>query len=103
MNKPTENQIAAWKKKYQEIFAIEVAESEPGAADGLYFIFRRPDRKILSAASSVDDELQAADIVLKNTLVFGDASALEDMAVFESVAQQFKEINKPRVSQLKKL
>jgi len=103
MNRPTENQIATLKKKHGEIFGIEVEETEPGSADGLYFIFKRPDRKVLSAASSVDDELQAAEIVLKNTLVFGDASALEDIAVFQTIAEQFKEINKPRVSQLKKL
>ena len=96
--------IAGWKKQYGKVYEIRVAPEEEGEQDLVYY-FRAPDRKILAASQKMAsiDPLQAAEVIIKNCLIQGDENALEDMSVFQAVAEQFGEINKVRESQIKKL
>lgn len=100
---PTPNVIETLKREHKELFGITVLPSAKDANDGAFFVFKRPTRQIFQAAASVKNDMDAADVVLKNCYVWGPKELLEDMNVFQSVSLQFQEINKPRVSQLKKL
>lgn len=100
---PSDGEIAALKAKHGKIYQIEV-EGEDGEGC-LVFLFRKPDRKTLSATTklSQSDPVAAAEVMLKNTLVFGDAKHFEDVSIFQALAGHFDIINKARVSTLKNL
>lgn len=103
MKAPTQGEIDALKRKHGKLFQVDV---EPdGDAPALIFLFREPDRKTMSATVKISqtDPLQAAEIMVKNCLVWGDAKELDNMAVFTAVSAQFEEINKARTATIKNL
>jgi hypothetical protein len=102
--RPTLGEVQALKTKHGEIYEIEVQPGEIGG-ETLVFLFKRPDRKTLSATAKIaqSDPVQAAVVMLTNCLVWGEVKHFDDMAVFQSVSSHFEEINKARESTLKKL
>lgn len=96
--------IEKHKRKYGEIYLVEVEGREPGDPP-LEFLFRRPDRKTMAAAAkfAATDPYMATEIMVKNCLLEGDEKALEEPDVMAAVATQFEEIQKPRAARLKKL
>lgn len=96
--------INKWKRRHGGIFAIEVAP-EGGAGEPLVFVFRKPDRAVFAASTKVaqSDPLQAADVMIRSCLLTDNAGELDDMSVFQAVADQFQEMNKAREATLKKL
>lgn len=97
--------IAALKRKHgPELFLVEVEPAQAGD-NPLQFVLKKPDRKTLSASSKVamTDPIAAADVAIKNCLVWGDPAHLEDVSIFQALAEKFEEINKARQATLKNL
>jgi hypothetical protein len=71
----------------------------------LVFVFKRPDRSTLAAAAKFasTDPIRAAEVMIETCLVEGDKTALEDITVFQAVAEAFGELNRPREFTLVKL
>lgn len=92
---PTQEQIEAWKKKHQRVFAYEV--------DGKTLYFRQPDRKTLTAAGVIakNDPMKYNEFVLKNSLLHGDASLLDNDSVFYGLSQVIEELVAAKVGELK--
>lgn len=98
---PTDK-IEMWKKQYGNLYLIEV---ENPNGDPHVFVLKQADRRTLSAAAKVghSDPLQAAEIMIKNALVWGDASLLEDVTIFSAVSQQYEKVNQARAATIKNL
>lgn len=97
--------IDALKRRHgQELFLVEVEAVNQGDTP-IVFVFKKPDRKVLSAAAkfAINDPIKGAEIAITNCMVFGDASALDDVAVFQAVSEQFEVINRARVATIKNL
>lgn len=101
----TAAQIKQWKAKYGELYQITTPLDDTGkkTATG---IFRKPDLKIIAAASSHFDAepLKAGEIIFKNCWVGGDEEiyATNDEAKM-SVMAQLGNLFKVRTSSLKKI
>ena len=96
-NESEQRQIADWKRKYGKVFCYEV--------DGEKLYFRQPDRKTLSAAGVIakNDPMTYNDFVLKNSLLGGDSSLLDDNSVFYGLSQIMDELVSAKVGELKNL
>ena len=92
------------KREHGKIFLVEVEPETPGELP-LQFVFKMADRKIMSASAKVamTDPLASVEVMVKNTLVWGDQSALNDIRVFSAVSAQVERIHEPRTAKLKNL
>ena len=63
----SEDQVAAWKKKYDGVFVARTADGKVG-------YLRRPDRKILALAAVEGgrDNLKQKEIIINNCWLGGD-------------------------------
>ena len=96
---PSPEVVATQKAKHKHLCLVDVPEVEQA------FLFRLADRKTLSAVATIaaKDPVEAAYIMVVNTLVWGDKSALEDTRTFAAVSEQVERANEPRVATLKNL
>lgn len=100
---PTQEEIAMLKAKHGPSLALVQAQTDDGPKA---FVFKQADRKILSAASKLSDSdnIAAVEVMLKNTLVWGDGELLfADVKVFMAAATQVESFNKPYKATLKKI
>lgn len=91
----TKEQVSAWKKKYGDIFEIEVG--------GKSCIVRRPTRKDLSYFSVVKDPIKMSETMLRQLWVDGDMEIQEDDEYFLPVIPKMEEVLKVKEAQIKKL
>lgn len=72
----TEEQIARWKRDYGSVFTYE--------ADGKLCYLRRPNRKIIAAASVTagGDTLLQKELVIRNCFLGGDTSLMAEDKYF---------------------
>ena len=93
----TPEHIGALKKKHGDIFLYE--------ADGMTCILKRPNRTVISAASSVgtSDPLKFAEVILTNCWIEGDETLRTEDRYFLGLQQQINELVEIKVGKLKKL
>jgi hypothetical protein len=93
----TPAQIAEWKKKHKDIFAVEV--------DGHIGYLKKPDRKALSYASSVGakEPLKFNEIILENCWLGGSEEIKTDDSLFLGVSGKISELIEVKEAELKKL
>lgn len=96
--------LAMLKKQHGKIFLIEVESEQPGEPP-IQFVFKMADRKVMSAVAKVaqTDPFGAAEVIVKNTIVWGEQKHLEDMRIFSAVSAQVENLHAPRVARLKNL
>lgn len=96
--------IQQLKRQHGALYLIEVQSGAEGG-DPLVFVFKKADRKVLSASAKVaqTDYVAAAEVIIKNTLVYGDINDMDDIGVFSAIAAQVETINAPRLATLKNL
>lgn len=92
------------KREHGQVFLVEVEPEKPGELP-IQFVFKMADRKIMSASAKVamTDPLASVEVMVKNTLVWGDKSALDDIRIFSAVSAQVERIHEPRTAKLKNL
>ena len=92
------------RKHGSPLYLVEV-ESEKEGEKPLVFIFKKCDRKTLSAVAKVaqGDLTAASEVMIKNTLVFGDINAIDDVSVFSALSEKMEVINAARKATLKNL
>ena len=99
---PTLVEVERLKAKYGDRLALVdlVIDGVP-----MSFVFKPADKKILaaSASSGRTDVLLAMEVVLVNTLVWGDKKAFEDVRVFMGVSRSVESFNEPVKTTLKNL
>lgn len=91
----TQEQIAAWKKQFGDIFKIEV--------DGKICILHKPDRKALAYAMSEKNQIRQIEILLANCWIEGDEEIKTDTSLFLSVSQNIAAILELKQSEISKL
>lgn len=76
----TAEQIAAWKKKHGKVYKVE--------SEGKVGYLRRPDRKIISAATVIGngDNLKSKEVVIGNCWLGGDEELKTDDKYFLALA-----------------
>ena len=96
--------IEKLKRKHGQLWLIEIAPEIVGDAT-LEFVFKKPDRKILSAVAKVGrtDEVEAGYVLLVNCLVWGEKEHLDDIQVFSALSQKMEALNAPRTATIKNL
>jgi hypothetical protein len=96
--------IEKLKRKHGPLWLIEVAPEASGDT-ALEFVFKKPDRKILSAVAKVGrtDEVEAGYVLLVNCLVWGEKEYLDDIQVFSALSQKMEALNAPRIATIKNL
>lgn len=95
--KTVEEKIETWKKKYGEIFLVEV--------DGRSAYLKKPDRKALGAAAVIGktDPMKYNEILLSNCWIEGDEEIKTDDALFLGVSAQLAELIEIKEATIKKL
>ena len=95
--KTIEEKIADWKKKYGEVFLVEV--------DGRTAYLKKPDRKALGAAAVLGktDPMKYNEILLCNCWIEGDEEIKTDDSLFLGVSAQLAELIEIREASIKKL
>jgi hypothetical protein len=83
MNKPTQEEIALLKKEHGKLYLIEVEGNTPCS-----FLIKEPSIKILTVVSIAKTPMDGMALLLKNTIVWGDQSLLEDVRIFMAVVKQ---------------
>jgi len=93
----SQDQINEWKKKYGDVFKIEV--------DGHVAYVKSPDRKTLSYAGSIGtkDPIKFNEIILGNCWLGGDETIKTDDSLFLGVGQVLGEIIKVKEASIAKL
>lgn len=93
----TDEQISAWKEKYDQVFKLSV--------DGKVAYLHSPDRKTLSYASSIGakDPIKFNEILLKQCWIDGDKEIQTNDSLFMSVSGQMAELLNFKESALEKL
>lgn len=88
------------KAKYGKLYVIDIKMDE----DEIYqFIVRRPTRDLLSAlAKNKDDIDKANELIIKNMVVAGDISTLDDGLVYGKLMQETAKLMKQGVGFLSK-
>lgn len=84
---PTKEQIAKWKKDFGTVFCYT-------SADGKKCYLRRPNRKIIAAASVMagTDNMMQKELVIKNCFLGGDESLMNEDKYFYAFAQHIESI-----------
>ena len=93
----TEEQIAMWKNLYKKVYEVEI--------DGSVCYLHRPDRKTISAATSIGatDPIKYAEIILENCWIAGDDSIKTDDEKFFGVSSHLDKLMTVGKAQLKEL
>lgn len=93
----TPEQIAEWKQKYSEIFAITV--------DSHVAYLKKPDRKTLSFASNVGtkDPIKFNEILLNNCFIGGSEAIKTNDSLFLSVSAKLSELIEVKEAEMVKL
>ena len=96
-NEVSQEQIEAWKAKYQKVFCYEV--------DGKKIYFKQPDRKTIAAAGVIakNDPMKYNEILLNNCWLAGDEDIKTDDALFLGVSAKLGELVEIKEAELKKL
>lgn len=82
----TDEQIAKWKRDYGSVFVYE--------ADGKRCYLRRPNRKIIAAASvsACGDTLLQKELVIRNCFLGGDTSLVAEDKYFWAFSAQIESL-----------
>jgi hypothetical protein len=93
----TDEQIAMWKNLYKKVYEVEV--------DGSVCYLRKPDRKTISAATSLgaSDPVRYAEVMLENCWLGGDDDIKTDNDKFFGVTSQLDKLTKVAKASLKEL
>ena len=92
----TAEQIADWKKKYGDVFKVEV--------DGSVCYLKKPDRKTMSyMATLLNTLVRANEVLLENCWLGGDESIKTDDGKFFGVSGKLTEIIQVKEAEIKKL
>ncbi len=92
------------KRKYGKLSIVTIdRENDDGNIEELEFVFKQPDRKLMSAAAKMakEDPLKSADVIIQNCLVAGPHEALDDLKTWLTVADQVQEMMKPYAARIK--
>lgn len=78
----TEEMIAAWKKKYGEVYIV--------SSEGKTAYLRRPDRSIIGAASVLGglDNIKQKEVMIRNCWLGGDEDILNEDKYFFGLSGQ---------------
>ena len=97
MGQATPEQIAQWKQKHEDIFAVEV--------DGSICYLHKPDRKTMKAVASIGqgDPIRASEILLENCWLDGDPTIKTNDEKFFAVSKEMAKIIEVKQAELKKL
>lgn len=100
----TDALVEKLKRQHGKLYLVEVAAERDGDAPH-FFVLKSPDRKIMGAAAKIghSDPFGAGDLMIRNCLVWGDESLLDDMAVFSALMAEFEKVNQARVATIKNL
>lgn len=95
--KTVEEKVADWKRKYGEVFLVEV--------EGHAAYLKKPDRKALGAAAVMGktDPMKYNEILLNNCWIEGDESIKTDDSLFLGVSAQLAELVEIKEATIKKL
>lgn len=97
---PTEVQLNHLKAQYGKLFEVSLVDDDIEYV----FLFKRPDRITLAAATEKDmNPIDAAYTIAINTLVFGDEKLLEDGVIFTAVSRVINEMITGGIATLKKI
>ena len=93
----TEEQIEAWKKKYRDVFSVEI--------DGKTAYLKKPDRRTLSAAAVIGktDPMKYNEVLLNNCWLGGDEEIKTDDELFLGVSAKLGDLIEIKEAELKKL
>ena len=95
-NKASKEQVAEWKKKYGEVFEV--------VGDDSVCYLRKPDRRILSAVSSIaNDAIKSAEFILNNCWLGGDEDIKTNDEKFFAVSSKMGELLKIKTAELNRL
>lgn len=91
--------------KHQHGNTLHMVEVDNGTDEPHVFVFKPVDRKTLSAASVVgaNDNTKFAEVIIKNSMVYGDAALLEDVSIFLAVSGQVETLMQVRKASIKNL
>ena len=97
MAEVTKEQIESWKKKHGDVFEVNV--------DGKTAYLKRPDRKVLGAASVLgkDDPMKYNETLLENCWLGGDEEIKTDDSLFLGVSSVLAEIIEIKKAEIKKI
>jgi len=93
----TKEQIAELKKKYGEIYQLEI--------EGKKCILHKPTRQVLSAATVTagKDPIRFNEIILKNCWIQGDEDIQTNDDLFLGICPKLAEIIEVKEAEIKKL
>lgn len=93
----TDEQLSQWRTKYGEIYAIKV--------DGHICYLRKPDRKILSYASTVGtkDPIKFNELLLQNCWLGGSEEIKTNDELFLGASAKLSELIQVKEAELVKL
>ena len=92
----TEDTIKGWKKKYGDVFKVEV--------DGKVCYLHKPDRKTLAYVSQAQSNpIRMTETLLNNCWIDGDEEVKTDDSLFLGVAQQLGALIDIKKAELVKL
>lgn len=96
-NRPTPEQIAAWKATHGEVFCLSSPKGD--------VYLSKPTRAVLSLilTKAKTDVMAAADVVLKNCWLAGDESVKEDNGFLLGVVNQLDALIETVTVEVKKI
>ncbi len=97
MEKPTEQQIKAWKKEHGDIFMLQVEDKVA--------YLKKPSRKALSyaTATAAKDPMKFNELMLNSCWVAGDEEIKTDDSFFLAAAAKIAELIEVKEADLVKL
>lgn len=95
--KATLEQIAIWKHNYGDVYEVKVEDK--------YGYLKKPDRKILSFATSVgqNDPMKFNEMVLNNCWIDGDIDLKNKDEYFFALVAKMNELIEIKEAEIKKL
>ncbi len=104
MAKVTVTQINQWKKKWGDVFAVEVPLDDEGKKIATGY-FKKPTLDTIKASSKYieSDPIKASEIVFLNCWLGGDEAIKENDEAKMSAMQKVSSLFKVRQAKLKKL
>ncbi|MEG1499384.1 MAG: hypothetical protein RRX93_07830 [Bacteroidales bacterium] len=101
-NNEFQKKIDAYKAKFGNLYQYEVLLDNGEKA---IFILKQPSRKVLASATAAanGDSMKYNEIVLKNSVVDGDVSLLEEDSIFYGLSSKLEELISIKIGELKKL
>jgi hypothetical protein len=102
MTEAISNQL---KHKYQGVELWHVTVRGDTEGEELDYVLRAPDRKTMSAVARIgqDDPFAASELMVRQCVVHGDETQLDNLRVFGALAKHFEMLTKERESTIKKL